>query len=782
MRLEHAKNTLPFIVSMMSKDKGVKVIMQGSQAMTTGECTVLPCIDLAKTKYAPVLQKWIQRGYDPEEVTLALMNGLADHEAAGHNTYTDFTTWKRIPCDEMSMHFSKVIEDPRVDRLAGLDRPGCKINLRTYSELMYGDGPSSHRQLSPQGILHNYILSYLELNVLDHDVMEAFIKVERPMLDEAFTPEFTNELDTILKKAEKARDTDHTVFLGQEITALVKKYADLQKQQEQPSPSNSQEQEDDEQKKSASDDSQNQDEAGSEGDSEQGESSDEEKSEENTSQQAGNKNESDSESSDEGEDTEKDTGAEGEGEDNSDQTDGSDSSENKQESDGQDGDSSEQEHSASDGSHGSDDTEESGDSGKGENSDSEEPQEDSPDTGDASDSESSDEEEESGAGEGEGKEEDNSDQADSSDSSEAEQEGDGQDGDSSGQEQNGQSGSESSESESEDSENKNGADAESGEEGGESDQNAQSSLSTSAESGDSEANMQPNVFDEVLNSSNWDELPKGRGEMLMELLNEIAKDCLMDNLEIIPAEQVEYPKDEISLRDESKVQAESSYLAGRLNSLLQSRERRCVRHQRYGRRIDPRRAYRIKLKDTKVFLEEEVVKGRKVAIHFMIDNSGSMRARDLDLAMDATLAMGMALRSNSHFNLALTAFPGYSEMDCSTLIRHGEPFTNEIGITSMGYTPLGQAVWRILPDLLSCKEERKILFVVTDGGPTPKEAAQQALEDARSRGVEAYGLGVGVSDSDRNTLFNLFGDNFRCISSISELAEAVFEMLEAAIF
>ncbi len=691
---KYSSNSLPFIVAMMSKDKDVEVIMRGSQAMTNGKQTVIPCIDLEKTQYSAVLQKWIEKGHDPAEVALAIIWALADHEAAGHNTHTDFTAYEKTPLDKLTKHLANVIEDPRVDYLAGLDHPGCKINLRTFDELMYSDGPNYPKgNVDPLSLLQNYIFSTLIVNVLGHEVMEAFVEAEKPLMEATFTPEFTTKLDAILKRAEKAKDTEHTVQLALEIKALLEEENEKQ-QQDQSDSSDSQEQEENDQNESASDDSQEQDDAGSNGESNQGESSDED-----------------------------------------------------------------------------------------------EPQEDTPEAGGGSNSESMDDEEESGTEEGQSDEDNGQDQTSDSDSSEEEQGEQNQDGDSSEQGQNGKSSSDLSEGDPEDSNSNNGAGADSdGDDEGDN-QEAQSSTSPQSDNGNSTAEMKPNAFEQALDPSNWEEMPKGRGEEIMDLVNEIAKDCLMDDFQCVPAVQVEYPEHLISALDEDRVQAESSYLGGRLNSLLQSKEKRRVHHTRRGRKIDPRRVHRLAVGDTCIFKVEKEVKGVNTAIHFMIDNSGSMQDHEMKLELDSMLAMGMALQHNKRFNLAVTAFPGYSDYDCSTLIRHGEPFTNEIGIKTMmssplpviGHTPLGQAIWQILPDLLACNEERKILFVITDGGPTPVEAAEQALEDTRNHGVEAYALGVGVEPTAQSTLYNLFGDSFRCIDSIDELADSVFDMLEEAL-
>lgn len=672
-------NSLPFLASIYSKVYGIDIVMQGSQAMTNGNQVVIPAVDLGKTSYATALNKWVEKGHDPVEVAMTTFRALLGHECAGHVRHTDFKALEKHHITKLVKVFENVIEDPRVDYLAGIDWPGCKIDFRQFDELMYSEGPGElPEHVDPMGLLHGYMFSTLVLNKLGHETLKSFVEAYQPRMAEVFSPEFLFELDAILERALWARDTEDSISLAKEIVALLEKEKENQKQ---------------------SSDSQSDTSSGNS-------SSDPESSKEEEKNDAqvedSSTNQSDSESDD--------AGTEGQEQSNS------QSSEEK-----------------------SDDH--ASEAGQGESSDRE-----------ASDQEN------------------NETDANSDSSEEGEEE----------QDQGGQSDTNASDGDSEDSDEKNGADAQSGEgdETAPTDMSQDFNTSTEATDGDSGEDLSLNAFELVLDPSNWEESPKSRGEMIKELFEQLANECPLDDARDVLAKQVEYPENLIENLDENEVVAESSYMAGHILSLLQSKERRYVQFTRRGRKIDPRRVHRLAVKDTCIFVREHEVKGVNTAIHMMVDNSGSMKEHELKLAMNSALAMGMALSSNKRFNLALTAFPGWSSMDCSTLIRHGEPFTNMIGIKPKGRTPLGQAIWQILPDLLECDEERKILFIITDGGPSSKTAAIQAVQDARDNDVEAYALGVGVPEHSLGTLRELFGDNFRCISSINELGDAVFDMLE----
>lgn len=722
---KHFQNSLQFTAVMQSKQYGVEVEFGGNRAYTNGKQIVLPIIDLEKSAYSPTIKKFIDRGHDPREVVRKLYVGLGDHEAGGHGAHTDFEVLQEVS-DELTRKLLNVIEDPRVDRLNGLLYPGSKTNLREYDELMYSDGPKYPGPVAPLALLHNYMFSTLVYNMLGHAVMKPFVEAEKPLMEKTFPPEFVTKIDAILEEAVHARDSWHALELAQKVVALLKEEAQKQQQQSQSSDPSQGDQAQDGQGDSSDESSQDD---GSEGQTCQGSST-----------------------SDSSEDDKGDAGEQSQ--------DGSSQSDDSS-SEGSQGQGEEVESQAGQGSSNSDSSEDESDDAD------EQSQSGSPQSDDAPDS---------------SKEENDSGQDDSTSSDSQNQEGESKDQAQEGKSDEGQG----EDQDSGDSDDSNSSEGESGQ--SQAGQDVSSDSASSQADGDSSSQHSQSsfkdVFEAILDPKNWEQLPEGKGEELKKLLNEIAMDCKADDQSVRPAVQVPYPDNAIESLDENEVAAEAGFLMGHLGAVLQDYERMHTHYKRSGTRVDTRRIYRLKFKNTLIFKAESQKKIDKAAIHFMLDNSGSMgcwRRQRMPLALRSTLAMTMALRSNRRFNTAITAFPGNSSYDCTTLLRHGERYTNEIGIVPTGNTPLGQAVWNILPDLLACREDRKILFVITDGGPTPLEAAIMALEDARNFGVEAFCLGIEVDASDEENLASMFGDNFRCITSIEEMPEAVFGMLEAAL-
>ena len=78
--------------------------------------------------------------------------------------------------------------------------------------------------------------------------------------------------------------------------------------------------------------------------------------------------------------------------------------------------------------------------------------------------------------------------------------------------------------------------------------------------------------------------------------------------------------------------------------------------------------------------------------------------------------------------------------------------------------------------MLSLKERRKIIVVVTDGEPDSIAATDIALETAFKAGFEVYGIGI------RNVCISrLLPKTSRIIWNLTELVQALFDLLQHAL-
>jgi len=225
-------------------------------------------------------------------------------------------------------------------------------------------------------------------------------------------------------------------------------------------------------------------------------------------------------------------------------------------------------------------------------------------------------------------------------------------------------------------------------------------------------------------------------------------------------------------------------LRTQLQGLLQSSVLTRSKVGRHGR-LDARQLHRVSVADARVFRRSGQRVGINTAVHILLDCSGSMRRR-IKLTTQVCHAVTTALDAIDGINVAVTAFPagtptdGGNENDQSPtvcpILRHGERMHPNIGVNATGCTPLGEALWWTLQQIVPLPEPRKLVLILTDGDPDSFNLALDAIEEGRRFGVEIYGLGI-----TSEAITKLLPDHSRTISDLSELAPAMFGMLRGAL-
>ena len=192
-----------------------------------------------------------------------------------------------------------------------------------------------------------------------------------------------------------------------------------------------------------------------------------------------------------------------------------------------------------------------------------------------------------------------------------------------------------------------------------------------------------------------------------------------------------------------------------MHGIIQSERMARVFHKDYGTRINDGRLDRLVCGDTKVFRHKVKKAAPNTAIHLLVDRSPSMNRQDIPgaaryaLAMDACLSLALSLQGIPGVNPGISSFPGYASSPDHIIqvLKHGQPARHNIGNFTLsadeqGSTPLTEALWFAASSLLACREERKILIVLTDGQPDNLTTALEALARCRASGIEDIGIGI----------------------------------------
>jgi cobalamin biosynthesis protein CobT len=273
-----------------------------------------------------------------------------------------------------------------------------------------------------------------------------------------------------------------------------------------------------------------------------------------------------------------------------------------------------------------------------------------------------------------------------------------------------------------------------------------------------------------------DDLPQSLGDILAEALQVNSSRSKESAVTVaVPTTKNAGP---LSVDDVLEAKQASMALRTRLQGLLQTKILSRASSGRRGR-LDTGQLHRLTVSDPRVFRVKAERAGIDTAVHILLDCSGSM-VRRIRLACCSCYAVASALEA-AKINVAVTAFPSSqlpsgSYSTVAPIIAHGQKVHIGLDLTPAGGTPMGEALWWLMQDMLPLSERRKIILVVTDGEPDSMDCAVQAIDQGSRAGFEIYG--IGITSPGINML--LSGRSV-VVNSMTDLAPAMFALLENAI-
>jgi cobalamin biosynthesis protein CobT len=213
---------------------------------------------------------------------------------------------------------------------------------------------------------------------------------------------------------------------------------------------------------------------------------------------------------------------------------------------------------------------------------------------------------------------------------------------------------------------------------------------------------------------------------------------------------------------------------------LRSAEKRWWRDDQVRGHLSPRTLYRLCTDRTQldVFRVRSVVQGRSTAVSVVLDASGSMTSRKMDVARQSMRVLLEALAdlkiateaftftTGDRFNLAeacrmtgqdhsqlQTRFSRFGNLEIGLIKRFEEPVKQALRrlptIRGTGLTPLGEAMQIGASRLSVRRESRRIMLVLTDGragcecGDGAAVAHAKHVADlCRKAGIELVNVGI----------------------------------------
>ena len=279
------------------------------------------------------------------------------------------------------------------------------------------------------------------------------------------------------------------------------------------------------------------------------------------------------------------------------------------------------------------------------------------------------------------------------------------------------------------------------------------------------------------------DLPTDLGE---QLKGAISGACCQSGIKLRVAVPVGKPTGILPQQTQEATRQATTALRTRLQAMMQSM--RSVRsHNGFTGKLNTRRLHTLATGNAKIFLRRGERIGVNTAVHILLDASGSMNGTPMILASQACFAVASALSGLKGINLGVTAFPGGNDASqpdspsrrqtVSPILSHNQKMHSRFTVDACGGTPMDAALYWVIQQVYPLPEPRKITLIITDGDPDDRDAATEAIKAATALGMEVYGIGIQTM-----SITNLLpGQQCRVITSINDLAPAMFDMLHKAL-
>lgn len=226
----------------------------------------------------------------------------------------------------------------------------------------------------------------------------------------------------------------------------------------------------------------------------------------------------------------------------------------------------------------------------------------------------------------------------------------------------------------------------------------------------------------------------------------------------------------------NRVKVHSAKLTARLQALVESQTLEKPRAAKRGRALSVAHLHRAGVGDPRIFRLKDHKTAPNTALHLLIDLSGSMTGGQDVLALEAAMALALALEPIQGVSRAVTAFPSLDGLDekVTRLLAHGERVVTRAGAfvqRGRGSTPMTGALWLAAADLLARPERRKVILTLTDGIPDDSTSTAKLIKQATAAGLQMIGVGIELDVS------RLFPIAIR-INDIADLKTELFHITE----
>lgn len=278
------------------------------------------------------------------------------------------------------------------------------------------------------------------------------------------------------------------------------------------------------------------------------------------------------------------------------------------------------------------------------------------------------------------------------------------------------------------------------------------------------------------------DLPKDVFSQLAEKLSEKAD---KDLIQATGVQDLSVPKSNLAIESfsagdlVSKCKSTSVKVRAQLQGIIQAENRIQNSLKRTGNRIAANKLYRVAAADTRVFAKSTNKQAPNTAIHILVDMSGSMGTKTAtgetlaNVAIDAAMALALALEPIKGVNLGVSYFGGCNDVD--VVLNQGQKVVSaakRFKQLPAGGTPMTEGIIYALSQLSKQKEPKKVVFVVTDGEPNDSGTTKWIVEQAEKNNVQLYGIGIQTNSVER------FFSQSTIINKVEDLKNNLFKLVK----
>lgn len=195
-------------------------------------------------------------------------------------------------------------------------------------------------------------------------------------------------------------------------------------------------------------------------------------------------------------------------------------------------------------------------------------------------------------------------------------------------------------------------------------------------------------------------------------------------------------------------------------------------YARTGRRIARRRLSSAYLGAQNVFIRKNIKPEPKVAISFLLDASHSMKVKNMNIVNNLGYALATGLTQASV--KTQVCYYGVSSTGRGNQRYFAKRFDDKsiqpsrFNIGHSGGTPTGQAMSAEAIELASRREDKKIMFVITDGKPADAQLVKEVRRNCVKAGIQVVPIGIRTG-----VVAGFDQDEFKTVKGLSDLNAAI---------